>query len=163
MKEEVENLNRQLTEIDLINKLAKYCAYQERCIYDLNKQYDKYYLEESLRNKITKRLLSEGFLNEERYVRSYINGKIRGNNWGKIKVAYSLKKKKIEENLIQRILDEFDETEYMVLISDMIKKKALSIKDEDPYIKKNKIAKFLIQKGFEGDLVWGMINSLKVI
>ena len=163
MKKEVSNLNKQLTEIDLINKMAKYCAYQDRCINDLNKQYDKYKLAETLRKKITQRMISEGFINEERYVRSYVYGKLRNNYWGKLKITYALKQKEINNNLIQKVIDEVKESEYTFLISDLIQKKATSVRETDPYIRKNKIARFLIQKGFESDLVWRSINNLEEI
>jgi regulatory protein len=163
MKKEVSDLNKQLTEIDLINKIAKYCAYQDRCIDDLNKLYDKYKLVEPLRKKITQRMISEGFINEERYVRSYVFGKLRNNYWGKLKIAYALRQKDINNNLIQQIINEVEESEYVFLIFDLIHRKANSIKEVDPYIWKNKIARFLIQKGFESDLVWKSINSSETI
>ena len=163
MKKEVSDLNEQITEIDLLNKMAKYCAYQDRCIDDLKKLCDKYELPVTLRKKITKRMISEGFIDEERYVRSYVFGKLRNNYWGKLKISFALKHKDIDDNLIQKVINEVEESEYEYLISDLIKKKSTSMREVDPYIRKNKIARFLIQKGFESDLVWKSINILKVI
>ena len=163
MKKEVSDLNEQISEIDLLNKMAKYCAYQDRCIDDLKKLYDKHELPETLRKKITKRMISEGFIDEERYVRSYVFGKLRNNYWGKLKISFALKHKDIDDNLIQKVINEVEESEYEYLISDLIKKKSTSMREVDPYIRKNKIARFLIQKGFESDFVWKSINNLKVI
>lgn len=160
MRYNLNNLNKQITEKEIANKLYRYCAYQERAISDVNKQLDKYNLDEKLKRKIIEKLIAEGFLNEERYAQTYMLSKLRNNRWGRIKIVHGLKEKLIDPNIIHKVIDTIDEKEYVEIINSLIEKKEVLLQKEDLFTKKNKLARYIIYKGFESSVVWDQINRI---
>lgn len=160
MRYNLNNLNKQITEKEIANKLYRYCAYQERAISDVNKQLDKYNLDEKLKRKIIEKLIAEGFLNEERYAQTYMLSKLRNNRWGRIKIIHGLKEKLIDPNIIHKVIDTIDEKEYVEIINSLIEKKEVLLQKEDLFTKKNKLARYIIYKGFESSVVWDQINRI---
>lgn len=160
MRHNSNYLNKQITEKEIANKLYRYCAYQERAISDVNKQLDKYNLDEKLKRKIIEKLIAEGFLNEERYAQIYMLSKLRNNRWGRIKIIHGLKEKLIDPNIIHKVIDTIDEKEYVEIINSLIEKKEVLLQKEDLFTKKNKLARYIIYKGFESSVVWDQINRI---
>jgi regulatory protein len=159
MKKDIEHIQNQTTEKEILNELFRYCAYQERAVSDVIKQLERYKLDLELRRGIVEKLIAEGFLDEARYAKTYMLGKLRSNQWGRIKIIRGLKEKSINVNTIQTVIETIDEAEYTEVINKLITKKENSIHVEDTYIKKNKIARYIIYKGFESGLVWDQINK----
>ena len=140
-------------------KAARYCAYQERTQQEVrNKLYELGLYQDEVEDVLTD-LITENFINEERYAKALANGKFRLKKWGRNKIKYALHQKGISDYCIQQALNEISEEEYKSEISNMIDKK---IKQEHgaTYIIKNKIAKYMIGKGFESDLVWPILNEV---
>jgi len=82
--------------------------------------------------------------------------------WGKVKIAHHLKHQNLDETLIRNALDLLDETEYGDTIKNLIITKAKTLSSTNSYQKKHKIARFMISRGFEPDITWEIINSLKL-
>ena len=76
-----------------------------------------------------------------------------------MRISRDLKMKKIPEESIQKGMQQINDIEYHETILYLINKKARLIKNNNEFIKKNKISKYLQQKGFENDLVWNIINE----
>lgn len=159
MDTEITKSNRELDEAQILNKLFRYCSFQERSISDVNRQLAKYNVEGATKEKIIKKLTEEGFLNENRYAISFTLGKLRSNHWGRVKIRLGLKQKSIDNQIINKALESIDQDEYAAIINKLISGKSNSIQDKDLYIKKHKIARFIIGKGFESHLVWEKLND----
>jgi regulatory protein len=160
MKRNKDQFKKNISEKEILIKLFRYCAYQERSVRDVKKQLDQYPIDQELKNRFIIKLKAEGFLNEERFARTYMLGKLRNNQWGKLKIVHGLKEKSIDHEIIQTVMDTLDEGEYIQIIDDLIqKKKAQLLTEKDPYILKNKIARYIIYKGFESVLVWNRIKK----
>jgi regulatory protein len=138
--------------------MARYCSYQERTVNQVMEKLAGKNIDDRNSGKIIEKLVQEGFINEERYAVSFMLGKFRQNKWGKNKIRYALRNKGIDDRLIELAAEQIDSDEYSEQIRTLVRKKASEIKSE-PYVKKNKIANFLIGKGFEPDLVWGIIRE----
>lgn len=141
-----------------MNKLSRYCAYQERCINDVINQMKKYEVDPESGKVIIEKLKAEGFIDEKRFSRMYVLGKLRNNHWGKIKIKQELKGKLVDGRIILEAIECIEETEYMNIIDNLIKKKESLLKGEKIFVLKHKIAQFIINKGFESNIVWDRIN-----
>ena len=143
----------------LIKRIEHYCATQERCKNDVVNKMKSWGLKGEIK-LIIEKLTNEDFINEKRYVKLFCRSKIRLNKWGLIKIKNELIKKNISQDIIQEGLQEIDEKEYLTLLNNLIKKKADLIRDKNKFSKKKKIANFLLQKGFESEIIWKKINNL---
>ncbi len=103
-------------------------------------------------------LISENFLNEERFAESFARGKFRIKHWGRIKIKLELKKRKVSDYSINKALGKIDETEYLQVLSNLISKKNLQIKEKDSFKKRYKLAQHAIGRGFENDLINDIIQ-----
>ena len=118
-----------------------------------------YHADSLLIKQIIAKLIAEGFLNEKRFAETYTLGKLRSNSWGKIKIIQGLKEKSIDHQIINEAIESIDKSEYQHIIEKLILTKIKMIRDTDPYIIKNKAARYVISKGFESHLVWEEINN----
>ena len=142
----------------IIQKLEKYCSIQERCISDIIKKLYTWEIDNK-HDQIIQHLKENNFLNEERFISSFCSGKFKIKKWGKNKITYELKKKGLASIMIEKHTEVFNDNEYYNTIIKLIILKAKTIKEKDIFVKKNKIAKYLYQKGFESHLVWELIND----
>ncbi|MCE7057759.1 RecX family transcriptional regulator [Algoriphagus sp. AGSA1] len=145
---------------EAFEKLTTYCAYQERCPWEIRRKlYEKGIKDESA-EKLIAELISEEFVNEDRYARSFARGKFRLKKWGKNRIRLELKMREIPENLIRKGLSEIDPEEYYDTLLTQTEKKWESTHEGDSYKKKFKVTQYLLSKGFEMDLVKEAVESL---
>ncbi len=140
-------------------KARDYCAYQERCQQEMR---DKLYYwglhKKDVEDLITE-LISEGFINEERFAKAFTGGKFRIKKWGKIKIKNELKKHDISEYCVRKGLEEIDEREYLKCLKNIIDKKAKDYKAQNKFIKMKKVAAYAVSRGYESEIVWGVIKD----
>ncbi|MEZ5082110.1 MAG: regulatory protein RecX [Bacteroidales bacterium] len=144
----------------VLAKMKQYCAYQERCLFDVKSKLNTFHLQEGIDQQVILLLKKEKFLDEARYARNFANGKIRNNKWGKIKIYAALQKKQVPEFFILQGLNQIDENEYIKILTDIIISKNKLLKERDSFQRNQKLAKFAIGKGFEANVVWKVITSL---
>lgn len=140
-------------------KAAKYCAYQERTQQEVRDKLYSYGLSRDVVEDVLAELITEGFVNEERYAKAFCRGKFINNKWGRIKIAIALRQKGISEYCIRTGLEEIDEEEYHTLLKSLIEKKWKSLSHEEKYVKKHKTARYAIGKGFEPELTWKILGD----
>lgn len=140
--------------------LENYCAYQERCHKEIEqKLYDLKMIPEA-KEHIILHLMQHNFLNEERYAKSFVRGKFSIKKWGRIKIINELKFKNISTYNIKTALKEINEEEYLNNLSSVAEKKLKLINEPNAFKKRNKLATFLISKGYESNLVFDLVKSL---
>ena len=140
-------------------KAADFCAYQERSQQQVRDKLYDYGLHFDEVEEILSDLITEGFLNEERFAKAYAGGKFRIKQWGRHKILQGLKQHKISEYCIKSGLKEIEEDAYQDTLKNMLIKKAASIKATNDYDRRNKIARFAIGRGYETTLIWEVIKS----
>lgn len=139
--------------------LKRFCAYQDRCIHDVEEKLKALGVEPELGRKYIITLQKEGFIDEFRFVESYINGKINIKKWGKLKIKFHLKQKGVNQDLITKGLNNIDDDIYFQNLKDLFKKKELELSNEKNKLKKKqKIIRFLIQKGFDFEEIYFLIQ-----
>lgn len=135
-------------------KLADYCVYQDRSHYEVEQKLKELRtLNEDERGEILIWLIQNNFLNEERFSKSYARGKFYQKKWGKNKIKQGLKQKRIPTNLIDKGIEEINEEDYKSTLMELTEKKWNIIRESEIYLKKKKIYNYLLQKGYEYNLI----------
>ncbi len=135
-------------------KIKQYCAYQERCHQEVKEKLYSFGLYKKDVEQIISQLIEENYLNEERFAILYAGGKFRMKQWGKVKIKYALKQKQISEYSIKKALKEISETDYLKTLHKLAEQKLKTLKSEkNIFRKKRNLQDFLLQKGFERQLV----------
>ncbi len=87
-----------------IERLEKFCAYQERSQKQVeNKCYDLG-LSPEIRMEVMLHLIQNDFLNESRYAHAYVRGKSKIKSWGPEKILQGLKVAGVPEKLAREAL-----------------------------------------------------------
>ena len=148
-----------MTQNEALEKIKKYCSYQERCQSEVRQKLYDFELHSNDIENILCSLIEQNFINEERFAKNFVRGKFRQKKWGKIKIKQHLKQKQISDYSIKTGLEEIDTEDYLTTLDLIISRKEKLISEENNFIKKQKIAKYAINKGFENDLVWDHLSD----
>ena len=151
-----------LTPDQVLDKMAKYCAYQERCVKDVRDKLKTFDIPEEDKTKILDYLLDNRFANDERYAKAFVRGKVNQSGWGINKIRFHLIQKGINKDIIDEALGQTDEEVYRQRLIEILKTKAKTIKAASDFEKKRKLAAYAMQKGFEGSLVWETLKDLTI-
>ena len=149
-----------LTPDQVLDKMAKYCAYQERCVKDVRDKMKTFDIPEGEKAEILDYLIDNRFVSDDRFARSFVRGKINQSGWGLNKIRFHLMQKGIAKETIDEALGQTDEETYRQRLINILKVKAKTIKAENDFEKKRKLAAYAMQKGFEGGLVWEVLKEL---
>jgi regulatory protein len=142
-------------------KIKQYCAYQERCHSEVRTKLYSFGLNKKEVDELTSVLITENYLNEERFAIHYAGGKFRMKHWGKNKIKQSLKFKQVSDYCIKKALKEIDDLEYKKTFQKLAEQKLKTLKSEkNIFVKRRKLQDFLLQKGFENDLVREAVNNI---
>ena len=151
-----------LTPDQVLDKMAKYCAYQERCVKDVRDKLKTFEIPEEEKAKILDYLLDNRFVNDERFAKSFVRGKVNQSGWGVNKIRFHLIQKGIDKDIIEEALGQTDEEAYRQRLIEILKTKAKTVKADSDFEKKRKLAAYAMQKGFEGSLVWEVLKDLAI-
>ena len=103
-------------------------------------------------------LISNNYLNEERFASAYVSGKTRIKKWGRVKIKINLKQKRISDYSINKAFKEIDESEYLERLNYLTEKKFNQVKGKNKWDKKAKMQRYLISKGYENQLVFEALS-----
>ena len=144
---------KNLTKEQALQKLKHYCAYQERCHSEVKEKLYELGVRRAEHDEITATLIEENYLNEERFAIAFAGGKFRMKQWGRVKIKYELKQKKVSEYCIKKAMKQITEEDYTKTLQKLADDKYESLKGEQYLIRKKKTMDYLLHKGFEMELV----------
>jgi len=150
-----------LTKEQATQKLKHYCAYQERSHSEVKKKLYDLGVWKRDHDEILASLIEENYLNEERFAIAFARGKFRMKQWGKVKIRHELKEKQVGEYCIKRALKQIDEEAYLKTLRKLAAEKYKSLKAEQFLVRKKKTIDFLLQKGYERDLILSALSFVK--
>lgn len=140
-------------------KAQAWCAYQERCQQEVrDKLYDWGMYPDGVEQVISA-LISDGFIDEERFAKAFAGGKFRIKKWGRVKIRIELKRRKISDYCIRKGMQEIDERDYMATLKKLADEKSRKTKEKHPLKKRYKVMSYLVSKGFESDLVREVVGN----
>ena len=119
-----------------------------------------YGLREEWCSAICVKMVEEGYLNEERFADSYVRGKLRQNAWGIYKIRAGLREKGISDRLANQVLNELGEAAFDDVLRKLLQKKELTIKGEDQWIKREKLRKYALGKGYEPSRIRQILEEI---
>lgn len=152
--------NKSVGVITALDKLQKYCAYQDRCHKEVRTKLYELGIYGDDQGQIIVQLIAEDFLNEERFAKSYARGKFRMKKWGKMKIIRELKSRQISEYCIKKGLKEIDDEEYEKVLQILLEKKNDILREKNIYVRRKKLFNYAYQKGYESFLIQNFVKTL---
>jgi regulatory protein len=143
-------------------KIRDWCAYQERSQNETRQKLYAFGLHQTEVEEIIATLISENFINEERFAIAFAGGKFRIKGWGRQKIKNDLRRHKLSEYCIQKGLGSINESDYLGFLEKLALKKAKTLnKRADAYSRTGALYRFLVSRGFEPGLVAEQLKKLK--
>jgi len=130
------------------------CSQQERCSSNIREKLKLWNISEQDTDKILTFLRREKYLDDSRFASFYVMDKFRLNQWGKIKIRYTLRQKQIPEEAIEAALLQITDEAYLQTCKQLLSGKLKSIKDSNHLSRKAKLLRFASQRGFESEIIY---------
>ena len=141
-----------------LQKARHYCAYQERCHSEVQEKLYSFGLRRAQVDEALAALIDENYLNEQRFAIQFAGGRFRMKHWGRVRIRYELKQKKVSDHCIRAALEAIDEDQYEGTLSRLAEERWEALRDEtDPLVRRRKWQTWLLQKGYEADRI-GRLN-----
>ncbi|MGP8216454.1 MAG: regulatory protein RecX [Bacteroidia bacterium] len=162
---------KKLSADNALLRMGKFCAYRDRSMDEVKKKLKSLDVSPADAKIVMEKLTKQGFIDENRFAKSFAGGKFRIKKWGRKKIEIEMKKKGISEELIEKGLKQLPEKEYLDTLDSLLQKKWKQIMQRhermettDNYETKQhnqqKLIRFALQKGYEMDLVMERIKSV---
>jgi regulatory protein len=135
------------------NKSAALCARQERCSFEIEEKLLIWEVDRDIIDQVIKTLIEEKYIDENRFAGFYARDKFRFNKWGKQKIAFQLRQKRIAQDVINEVLEGLDDNDYGDTLLLLLKAKERSLTIGDAYKKKAALIRFAVSRGFEYDQI----------
>jgi regulatory protein len=145
---------------EALQKLRNYCAYQERCHKEVVQKLRDMGMIEAAIDQIVVSLITDNYLNEERFAFSYARGKFSQKQFGKIRIHRELKLRNIHATLIKKALEAIDKQEYELTFEILANKKWVSLSKAAQSTKKKKFFDFLVYRGWETERIYEKLKNL---
>lgn len=145
---------------ELFARMAALCSRSEKCSTDIHKKIMVTGLSSDEADDIIEKLKAEKFIDDERYIRSYVSDKFKFNKWGKVKIRHYLKIKGLPDELIQTGLNEIDAGKYHETLVKTLKEKARKVKKKNKYEKMGQLIRFAQNRGFEPEIIHRYLNEV---
>ena len=140
-------------------QLAALCARAEHCQHELIEKMRRWELSDEAQARVMQRLVSERYVDDERYARAFVRDKIAYNHWGRRKVEQGLWMKGIDDDIRQRVLGEIADEEYLAVLRPLLKQKRRNTKAASDYELNQKLVKFALGRGFTYDIIRQCIDG----
>lgn len=152
-------MNKYVSKEDALHLLQKYCAYQDRCHQEVRLKLLFYKIYGDDLEDIITQLIQDKYLDELRYTKSFVRGKVRIKKWGPNKIKQQLQQKEISDYCQRKAFEEVDGQ----LIEDNLRywldRKSKDYKNDSGFVKKQKLIKFLMNKGYSYPDILNHVDS----
>lgn len=151
---------KQKTENDAYLTLAALCAQAEHCQWEMREKMRRWELSDEEQDRVLQRLVSERYVDDERYARAFVNDKVRYNKWGRRKIEQALWMKHVDETVARRILDEVPDEDYLSVLRPLLQQKRKTTKAAGDYEMNQKLMRFAMGRGFTFDIIQRVMDDV---
>ena len=146
-------MKTEMTAREAYQKLSALCARSEHCQQDMLEKMRGWGLSDADQAEVMDRLVSEQFVDDERYARAFANDKIRYTKWGRRKVEQALRMKRIDERTVSEVLDDISDEDYLTTLRPLLRQKRQNTKAASEYELTMKLIKFALSRGYTIDII----------
>lgn len=145
---------------EALAKMSMLCAESEKCKYDIAEKLKQHGLSSTDSNVILSYLETERFIDEARYSKFFAKDKYKFAKWGRKKIEYALKMKRIPVDYIKDALDEIPDDAYEETMLATLTSKLKTIKFQNRYDAKAKLFRFAASRGYESGVALEIIEKI---
>ncbi len=146
---------------ELLQRAQQLCAVKEYCVSEITAKILQWgENDQEIAETIIGKLITEKFIDEERYCRAFARDHFKYQHWGKVKISAGLRIKRIPAAAIAAGLEAIDSEEYLATLRELLETHRRSVKSKNRYDLKGKLVRYALGKGFESQAVYEAVNSM---
>jgi len=156
----MDQVKKYVPPFEALEKLKRYCSVQERSYKAVREKLYNWGLKPDQVDNIIVELISENYLSEQRFAEAYASGKFKIKSWGRRKIVQGMKQLDISEACISIAMEQVAEDDYEARLEHWIEKRAKLEKGLPIFETRGRVARYLINKGYEPEIVWDKVKTL---
>lgn len=138
-----------LTAAQAERMMERWCATQDRSQEECRRKLMKAGIQGMEVEAIIASLIASGFVDEERFARAFVRGKMRMKGWGRMKIMAALRQHQVPDRLIQQAISmELLPESYSETIDKVAVKRWEQLQVYEPTVRKTRLIRYLMGKGF---------------
>ena len=150
-----------MSEKEILQKLTALCARSEHCQHEMLEKMKRWQVDESTQAKVMVYLTENGYVDDERYARAFVNDKTKYNHWGRRKVEQVLWQKHIDNDIQQRVLGEVEDSLYVEVLRPLLQQKRRTTSASNSYELNQKLLRFALSRGFTFDIIRQCLDDVE--
>ena len=142
-----------------LGKATTLCSGSEHCTSQIMEKLSLWGVSVQDAYNIMDYLVKEKYIDNKRFARAYCHDKFCYNHWGRIKIRQMLRHLRLNDEEIEEGMETIDEEDYLEALNDVLRAKDRTLKDKDKYLRKAKLVRHLLSRGFETELAINAVDS----
>ena len=142
-----------------LSKATALCSGSEHCTSQIMEKLSLWGVSVQDADNIMDYLVKEKYIDNSRFARAYCHDKFCYNHWGRIKIRQMLRHLRLSDEEIEEGMETIDEEDYLEALNDVLRAKDRTLKDKDKYLRKAKLVRHLLSRGFETELAINAVDS----
>ena len=143
-----------------MNRAAALCARSEQAPADIREKLLKWGLNSGETSQVLARLIEQGYIDERRFTRAFVNDRFRFNGWGRVKIAHQLRLKGISSEVIDEAMTLIDEEQYRQRLLELLQVKWRSVSGRESRAAWAAMMRFATSRGFEAGLAGDCVKQV---
>ena len=148
----MNNPRQPLTVAQAMNRAAALCSRSEQAPADVREKLSKWGLNAVEARQVLDQLIGQGFIDEQRFARAFVNDRFIFNGWGRVKIAHQLRLKGISGELIDEAVKAIDEEKYRQRLIELLRAKWRTVNGREPRAAWAAMMRFAASRGFEAGI-----------
>ena len=142
-----------------LGKATALCSQSEHCKAQIMEKLSLWGVSVQDAYNIMDYLEKEKYIDNKRFVRAYCHDKFCYNHWGRIKIRQMLRHLRLSDEEIEEGMQAINDDDYLEALNDVLQAKDRSLREKDIYLRKAKLVRHLLSRGFETDLAVDAVNE----
>ena len=156
----MSNPRQPLTTAQAMNRAAALCSRSEQAPNDIREKLLRWGLNPAEASIVLEQLITQGFIDELRYARAFVNDRFAFNGWGRVKIAHQLRLKGISGEIIDQAMNIIDEDSYKQRLVELLRVKWRAVSDREPRAAWAAMMRFPASRGFEAGIAGECVKQV---
>ena len=155
-----ESAGKPMTEEQALARLTALCASAEHCTGEMIDKMTKWEIPEEAQARIMEHLVSNKYVDDERYCRAFVHDKMEYNHWGRRKIEQALYVKHVDKAIQTKVLDEIPDSDFIDILRPLLDQKRRQTRADNEYEMNIKLMRFAASRGFTIDQIRQCIEEV---
>jgi regulatory protein len=120
----------------------------------------KWEIPEEAQARIMEHLVSNKYVDDERYCRAFVHDKMEYNHWGRRKIEQALYVKHVDKAIQTKVLDEIPDSDFIDILRPLLDQKRRQTRADNDYEMNIKLMRFAASRGFTIDQIRQCIEEV---